>query len=1102
MFAKKLLQKATHHHHHHQQGDQHGNFRREDFDPKVLCHLGIPTTASILDVDPMQQFLAIGTLDGRIKVLGGNNIEGLLVSPKQSPYKYLKFLRNKGYLVGVLNDNDIQVWNLESRSLMSSLQWESNITTFSPISGSLFMVVGDEYGKLSILKYDPESEKLVHMPYCISPQVIAEKTGIFIPNDQPVVGILPQPYFGDRLVIAYQYGLIILWDFIEAEVVVFKGDKDLRIKGHLNDSPHKLDAASLDNASEDMNEKEISALCWASSTGSILAVGYIDGDILLWDLRAPSKCNKTGVSCNDVIKLQLASSEKRLPVIIMHWCESIVSQTSCGGQLFVYGGCEIGSEEVITVVSMKWSPAMEILKSVSRVDLAVNSSFADMVFLSSPGTPAKGQHDGLFVLTRPGELQFYDMEFLSSFASQHERKSSASGMQFPVAVPTTDPQMTCTKLSSHSDDGNLSTWFSEITSFGSTLSPGKRTKWPLTGGTQSEVSSADKKLQKEIFIVGYRDGSVRLWDVTSGRFSLVSILEGQVHGIENVGSNVCVTSLDFCESVMNLAVGSECGAVRVYSLTNGMGESKLHWVTHSEQKVYDIPPRKGPQCRAVFSLVNARVQSLQFSVSGAKLAVGFESNHVAVLDMRSLSVLFLTNSVASSTSPVISAILKTFTDTHDSSRGSKHESSGNTEQSMEEYVFTVTQDSKVNVIDCKTGGTIATRPLHLKKEQRAISIFVLEGSKFMSTPSLQHDEQSNKGDQNISPSKGESRGNQHPFSNGEKLMDSMLLLCCENVIRLYHMRSVLQGDDKPVCKVKLAKSCCWTSILRKDDKIGLFLGYQSGTIEIRLLPSLELVLESSLTSALRWNFRPNMEKLTSSTDDGHICLVNGCEVAFLSLSTGENEIRFWESLPLLHDKVIAAAADAAVSYSVKHKKQVAATGFLGDKVKGFKKESNIANDAPSLSNFLQLEKIFSHPLVPDSSSYTLVNKEELELEQDDEELDIDDIEIDEPILPAATSSYQAKGKTAEKQKERLFGGKPMDTKPQTRTPEEIMAKYRGAEYASAAAERARNKLMERGDKLERIGLRTQELQHEAEDFASMANELVRTMEARKKWWKI
>ncbi|XP_074264578.1 lethal(2) giant larvae protein homolog SRO77-like [Silene latifolia] len=1082
MFAKKLLNKATHHHHHqhHQREDQHGNPRQDDFDIQILSHLGIPITGSILDVDPLQQLLAIGTLDGRIKVLGGDSIEGLLISPKQLPYKNLKFLQNKGYLVGIVNDNDIQVWNLESRSLSCSLQWESNITAFSVISGSLFMILGDEFGEVSILKYAPEGGKLVQMPYRISPHIIAEKTGIIIPTDQPVAGVLPQPsYFGDRILIAYQYGLIILWDVITAEVVVFKGDKDLLIKGHLSDSSRKLDVDPLNNALEDMYEKEISALCWASSIGSILAVGYIDGDILLWDLRAPFKCNKTGDSFNDVVKLQLSSAEKRLPVIILHWSEVNVSQNSSSGQLFVYGGCEIGSEEAITVVSMKWSPGMETLKSVSRVDLAVHSAFADMVFLSSLGTPAKGQYDGLFVLTRPGELQFYDMKFLSSLASQHERKSHASGVKFHVAIPTTDPQMTATKLSSHAYDGNVSAWLLEITSFGSTLSPGKCTKWPLTGGTWNEGSSADEKPEKRIYIAGYKDGTVRVWDVTKSTFSLVSYLEGQVPGIENVGLNISVTSLDFCESTMNLAVGSECGAVRVYSLTSG-GGTKLHWVKHSEQKVYDMPSSKGPHCKAVFSLVNARVQSLQFSLSGIKLAVGFESSHVAVLDMRSLSVLFFTDSVASSTSPIISAILKTFSDVYEFSEGSKHLGSKHTEQPSGELVFTVTQDSKVNVLDSRTGSTITTRPLHLKKEHKAISIYVLEESEFSSK----------------SPNTSESRGTEH-FCNGEKLMDSLLLLCCEDVLRLYQMRSVIQGDDKPVCKVNLAKSCCWTSILRKDDKIGLILVYQSGTVEIRLLPSLELLLESSINSALRWNFRSNMENLTSSTDQGLISLVNGGEVVFFSLSTGENETIFRESLPLLHDKVMSTAADAAISYSIKHKKQVAASGILGGIVKGLKKESKNTNDPPSLTNFLQLERIFSHPVVTDSSLTTLEYKEE-----EVEELDIDDIEIDEPILPAATSSNQAKGKATGKLKDSLFEGKHMDMKPKTRTPEEIMAAYRGAEYASAAAERAKNKLLERQEKLERIGQRTEDLRNEAEDFASMAHELAKTMESRKRWWKI
>ncbi|XLT82527.1 hypothetical protein HN873_004280, partial [Arachis hypogaea] len=52
--------------------------------------------------------------------------------------------------------------------------------------------------------------------------------------------------------------------------------------------------------------------------------------------------------------------------------------------------------------------------------------------------------------------------------------------------------------------------------------------------------------------------------------------------------------------------------------------------------------------------------------------------------------------------------------------------------------------------------------------------------------------------------------------------------------------------------------------------------------------------------------------------------------------------------------------------------------------------------------------------------------------------------------------------------------------------------------ASSAAAQARNKLVERHW---RISQRTAELQSGAEDFASLANELVKTME-RRKWWQI
>lgn len=152
--------------------------------------------------------------------------------------------------------------------------------------------------------------------------------------------------------IAYENGLIILWDVSEAQIIVAKGDKNLQLNDRAVDSPSEADSNLPDDASEQhLEEKEISALCWASSDGSILAVGYIDGDILFWNLSsaASTKGQQTGSLGNNVVKLQLSSAERRLPIIVLHWSTSNKPHNDRDGLLFIYGGDAIGSEEVLTV---------------------------------------------------------------------------------------------------------------------------------------------------------------------------------------------------------------------------------------------------------------------------------------------------------------------------------------------------------------------------------------------------------------------------------------------------------------------------------------------------------------------------------------------------------------------------------------------------------------------------------------------------------------------------------------------------------------------------------------------------------------------------------
>lgn len=112
MLAKRLFQKAAALHHHNRPLPPHcagSCLTPEDVDFRINVHHGIPSTASILAFDPIQNLLAAGTLDGRIKLIGGENIEGLLISPEQCAYKYLEFIHNEGSLISITIDNSIQV---------------------------------------------------------------------------------------------------------------------------------------------------------------------------------------------------------------------------------------------------------------------------------------------------------------------------------------------------------------------------------------------------------------------------------------------------------------------------------------------------------------------------------------------------------------------------------------------------------------------------------------------------------------------------------------------------------------------------------------------------------------------------------------------------------------------------------------------------------------------------------------------------------------------------------------------------------------------------------------------------------------------------------
>lgn len=57
---------------------------------------------------------------------------------------------------------------------------------------------------------------------------------------------------------------------------------------------------------------------------------------------------------------------------------------------------------------------------------------------------------------------------------------------------------------------------------------GGSAKWPLRGGVPYQMSSAEGYHVERIYVGGYHDGSVQIWDASLPVLSLVSVLEFEV----------------------------------------------------------------------------------------------------------------------------------------------------------------------------------------------------------------------------------------------------------------------------------------------------------------------------------------------------------------------------------------------------------------------------------------------------------------------------------------------------------------------------------------------------------------------------------------------
>uniref|UniRef100_A0A2P2M1D5 Uncharacterized protein MANES_08G093100 n=1 Tax=Rhizophora mucronata TaxID=61149 RepID=A0A2P2M1D5_RHIMU len=240
----------------------------------------------------------------------------------------------------------------------------------------------------------------------------------------------------------------------------------------------------------------------------------------------------------------------------------------------------------------------------------MNGSFADMILLPSVGSAGSKHKSGLAMLTNPGQLHLYGNGSLSLISSQPEKQTSIFVEKFSGVVPMVDPIMTVAKLVALPPGGNSSKVLHEVATArknGATPAQVGGLKWPLTGGVPSQLAFAEHATVERVYVAGYEDGSVRLWNATYLVLSLIYILECKMQNLDIASFSAPVSNLEFCSHSLRLAVGNIHGLVRIYNL-NGSSHGKNICIlteTKNEGKFGDMLSRQATyfliSCNFTFS---------------------------------------------------------------------------------------------------------------------------------------------------------------------------------------------------------------------------------------------------------------------------------------------------------------------------------------------------------------------------------------------------------------------------------------------------------------------------------------------------------------------
>ncbi|CAK9156297.1 unnamed protein product [Ilex paraguariensis] len=825
--------------------------------------------------------------------------------------------------------------------------------------------------------------------------------------------------------------------------------------------------------------KKVTAACWVCPFGSKVVVGYSNGEIFIWSIPSTSN-SKTELATNTelfstqsgpICKLNLGYKLDKMPIATLKW----TCVDGKANRLYVLGSSDIASANLAQVILLNEHTDSRTVK----LGLTPPEPCVDIEIISGFNEQGKCKQDTLMLLGKSGHIYAYDDCAIEKYLLQSQSRSPSSlPREIRVKLPFADSSITVAKfitdtsyLSGSVDEDNVL--------LAKNIPPLFQFSTRKKDGSHSNTNqfSGYSKI-KNLYVTGHNNGAINFWDVSCPLLLPLASLTQQSEDDFSL-SGISVTALYF-DSESRLISGDQSGMVRICKLKPNP------FTTESNILSLKGSSRKGSN-HIINSMklakVNGAVLSINICHNAKHLAVGSDQGYVSVIDMEGLTLVYQKHISSELCTGIISMHFETC---------SFH--------GFEKNVLLVaTKDSSVLALETDTGNTLSSSMVCPKKPSRALFLQILDGQDTSGSGS------------NVSDSLDLIKGN---CVDAAIPKQSLLLLCSEKAAYVYSLPHVVQGVKKVYYKKKFnSSSCCWASTFYTPD-VGLILLFSTGKIQIRSLPELSLLKETSIRGLSLLSSKPNSNPDSSicSSLNGEIIMVNGDqEVFFVSVLLEKGIYRHLDSVCQVYMKDLMVSLGLNQEPIIhKEKKKGLFSSVIKD-LKGSKAKYDPDTEAEDARESIEeLSTIFSVANFP----LYVERRENLSTDEDNVELDIDDIDIEDPgenqkgkTMMAAlnkqklTSTFQAfKGKLKQmkvKNEKSPVKEEPVDEK--AGAVDQIKKKYgHTLSGESSIAKMTQSKLNENLKKLKGISLRTTEMQDTAQSFSSLAKEVLQSVEHDKR----